>query len=173
MKPTDLATERRAHQAALTGFLAAARALPPDRWNQPAKPGGWSPGQIAEHLRLSYQTLGGELEGGQGLRLRTNWWQRLLLRFKFLGAILEEGQIPPGARAPRELMPGEGPFDREAVLASLEAVASRAESAVAARWTQPGASATHHIFGRLAPSQVIRFSTVHVAHHTKQLIPVR
>ncbi|MBM4186554.1 MAG: DinB family protein [Gemmatimonadetes bacterium] len=169
MAPVDLEEERRRHREAAASFLAAARAVPADRWNVPIRPGAWSPAQVAEHLRLSCQTLGGELEGRPGLRVRTSWWQRALLRFKFLGAILDHGKIPAGARAPRELVPGPGPFDRETVLADLEDAANRCEAAVAARWHDRTAGATHHVFGHLVPSQLIRFSSVHFVHHSAQI----
>ena len=74
---------------------------------------------MVEHLRLSYAVVGGELEGRAGLTVRTPWWIRPLLRFKFLRKILADGAVPPGAKAPRELRPGPGPYGREQTLGGL------------------------------------------------------
>lgn len=59
------------HVASLAAFRAAAAEYPPERWDAPLAPGKWTPAQVAEHLRLSYEVLGRELAGGTGLRLRT------------------------------------------------------------------------------------------------------
>lgn len=48
-----------AHGRALAAFAARARAVPPDDWNRSPAPGKWSPGQVAEHLRLTYLVVGG------------------------------------------------------------------------------------------------------------------
>ena len=158
-----------AHQAAVQSYLRAAAAVPEAQWNTPRRPGAWSPAQITEHLRLSYDMLGGEIAGGVGLRVRTSWWQRLIVRFKFLPGILEHGTIPPGARTPSELRPGEGPFPRDESLAALTSRAASCEAALGSRWNEPGAYATHHVFGRLTPKEILRFAAVHAEHHAAQL----
>jgi hypothetical protein len=95
---------------------------------------------------------------------------RLLLRFKFLPAILDRGAIPAGARAPSEVRPGSGPFPRAQVLAALEGRAARVEALIAALAPdQPGAM-THHVFGRLTAREAIRFATIHNDHHARQLL---
>lgn len=104
--PTDSAVSRAAHQASLQTFVASARGVPDAAWEVPITADKWSPAQIAEHLRMVYDVLGRQLAGGPGLQVRTSWWLRLVLRFRFLPRILEHGSIPAGARAPREARPG-------------------------------------------------------------------
>lgn len=154
------------HRRALDAFLARARAVDPANWNLPTREGKWSPAQVAEHLRLTYQVVGGELAGGTGLRIRSSWWLRTLLRFKVLPAILERGAIPANAGAPRELRPGPGPFDREATLAELTRLGAAFEATLPSR---ASATVTHHIFGTLKVPAMLRFATVHLDHHSRQL----
>lgn len=165
----EFAAQRADHQAAVNRFVEAARRVPADRWNTPLGEGKWSPAQVVEHVRLAYHILGGEFDGRPGLRIRTNWWQRGLARLKYLGPILERGRIPKGAPAPREARPGPGPFERDQLLAATVALAAAFEVAIEKRWNDPAAFATHHIFGRLEPRQVIRFAVVHDDHHASQL----
>ena len=159
-----------AHRASLDGFIRAADAIGDDGWDRPLATGKWSPGQVAEHLRMVYQIIGRELEGGPGIRLRTSWWIRPFLRVRFLPGILRRGKIPVGAPAPREARPGPGPHPKAPLLASLRETAASAEATLTSR-RGSGAVATHHIFGPLDPDQLIRFLAVHNDHHTRQLEP--
>lgn len=135
----------------------------------PLTAGKWSPAQVAEHLRLTYDVIGRETAGGPAIRVRTSWWLRLILRIRYLPAILTRGEIPGGALAPRELRPGPGPFDREPLLAALQTAASTAEAAMTGGGGQRASGITHHVFGRLQPSEALRFATVHNQHHTRQI----
>lgn len=168
---SDFAVARQSHRAAIAGYLRAATGVPDARWNEPLKPGGWSPAQVTEHLRMAYDMLGGELRGQPGLRVRVPWWLRPILRMRFLPRILSHGEIPAGARAPRELRPGGGPFPKAETLSALETRAAACEVAVGERWDEPGAFATHHVFGKLTPKELLRFAVVHADHHAKQLNP--
>lgn len=157
------------HRSAVASLLAAARAVPSAQWNVPLGDAKWSPAQVAEHIRLSYLVLTTELNGGSGLRIRTNWLQRTIARVKFLGGILEAGTIPTGARAPREAKPGPGPFDREPTLLAIENLAQGFEAALGHQWDAKKPVATHHIFGRLGAAELLRFAAVHTLHHAAQL----
>jgi DinB superfamily len=165
----DPVTARAEHQRAVEEFLAAARAVPADRWEQAPDDTHWSPSQIAEHVRMTYAVVGAQFAGGPGLRVRTSWWMRTVLRWKFLKRILEDGAFPEGARAPSEIRPGPGPFDREAVLAALQHAATATEERLISRWTDPSCQMTHHVFGALRPPQGARLVTVHTRHHAGQL----
>jgi hypothetical protein len=158
---------RAAHHAGVAALVATAREVPEALWNV-ARPGDkWSPAQIAEHLRLSYLAGNAELDGGVGLRLRTSFWMRTILRIVYLRKILRTGKIPAGARAPREIRPGAGPFSRDATIAAVEAESVRFENALATR--APGHALTHHVFGRLDTLRTWRFMTVHTEHHRRQI----
>jgi hypothetical protein len=163
--PTTSRPDPTGHRAAVADFVARARALTPEAWERPLGAARWTPAQTAEHLRLTYAVLLAELGGGRGLQVRTSWWLRTVLRLVVLRRILREGRIPAGARAPRELRPGPGPFERDATLAGLEALAARLEEALAGRET----ALTHHIFGRMGPDDGLRFCAAHARHHAGQL----
>ena len=169
MASADFAPLRQRHQAALARLIAAAERVPAAHWNTPLRDGAWSPAQVTEHIRLAYQVLGGEFGGRQGIRIRTNWLQRTIARLLFLGDILEKGKIPRGARAPREVAPGPGPFDRDATLAAVRTLGTEFDTTLEGQWDVPGAHATHHIFGQLRPVQLLKFAATHAEHHAKQL----
>ncbi|HEX4932342.1 MAG TPA: DinB family protein [Gemmatimonadaceae bacterium] len=162
-------TARDEHRAAVQAFLAAARAIPDAAWERPLSPGKWSPAQVAEHVRLTYVVIQNELAGGSGLRIRTPWWLRLVLRWRILPRILATGKLPAGARASSEIRPGDGPFPRAQVLEALEVAADVTEASIARQWSERNAGITHHIFGRVELPRAMRFITVHTAHHTRQL----
>jgi hypothetical protein len=165
----DRAALQREHRTSVTAFIAVAEAIPASDWDAPLATGKWSPAQVAEHLRLSYEALGRELSGQPGLRVRTSWWLRLVLRLRVLPTILKEGRIGEGALAPREIRPGPGPFPRGALLTQLRTAANAAEAGLAGRLDEARAGITHHVFGRLSPARALRFLTVHNIHHTRQL----
>ena len=162
-------TARAEHAAAVADFLDAARAIPDDAWERPLSSGRWSPAQVAEHVRLAYVIIQNELAGGTGLRIRTPWWLRTLLRWKLLPQILATGKLPAGAKASSEIRPGNGPFPRTALLDALQVAANVAEESIVRRWDERGAGITHHVFGHVALPRAMRFLTVHTAHHTRQL----
>jgi len=170
--PSARDAARSAHAAAITAFLVAARKLPETAWERPMSAGKWTPAQVAEHLRLTYVVLQNELAGGTGLRIRTPWLIRQLLRLRILPRILATGRLPAGARASSEIRPGNGPFPRDQVLDALQVAANVAEESVARRWDERGAGITHHVFGHVDLPRAMRFLTVHTDHHTRQLLEV-
>lgn len=157
------------HSAELATFVRHAGALDPAAWNAPVGEGKWTPAQITEHLRLTYDVLVRELEGGGGIRVRTPGWLRAWLRLRYLPGILKRGRVPRGARAPGEVRPGDGPFDREAQLTALRDSAERFVARLEPAWERPGTVLTHHLFGSLSAAQAFRFVTVHSRHHRAQL----
>jgi hypothetical protein len=164
----DPATIRASHQSALTEFFATARAVEPAAWERVRDAETWSPAQIAEHVRLAYVVVGAPLTGGKGLRVRTPWWLRPFLRWRFLGGILDSARFPR-SRAPRELRPGPGPFERDATLRAIEIAATELERNAVAQWDDSRAAVTHHVFGNLDAADGLRLATAHTVHHTRQL----
>lgn len=165
----DPAVARADHQRAVVELLTAARALTQEQWERAPSADRWSPAQIAQHVRLTYEVVSAQFSGGSGIRVRTSKWLRPILRWKFLPAILESGKFPASARAPSEIRPGPGPYDREAVLKALEAAALATEQQFVERWTDTTSLMTHHVFGALRPPEGARLVTVHTAHHAAQL----
>lgn len=164
----DPSAIRAAHQRALADFLESARAVDPAAWERARDADSWSPAQVAEHVRLAYVVVGAPLTGGTGLRVRTPWWLRPFLRWRFLGGILDSARFPR-SRAPRELRPGPGPFEREATLRAIGSAAADLERDAIAHWSDARAAVTHHVFGALSAADGLRLATAHTVHHTRQL----
>jgi len=112
--------------------------------------------------------VGAPLTGGTGLRVRSPWWLRPFLRWRFLGGILDSARFPR-SRAPRELRPGAGPFERETTLRAIESAAADLERNAVAHWDDSRAAVTHHVFGDLNAADGMRLATAHTVHHTRQL----
>jgi hypothetical protein len=158
------------HEAAVTAFLDGARRVPADRWDT-ARPGDkWSPGQIAEHLRLTYATLRRDLEGGTGFRVRVSPLRALVYRVTVLRRMLRRRQFVKGAPATREVRPAGGPFERQATLAGLQAEAAAFEATLGARGGPPERRVAHPFFGRLSPLQGLELCALHTRHHGEQLL---
>lgn len=158
-----------AHKDAVEAFLTTARTIPPDAWERPLAGGKWTPAQVAEHLRMTYALVAQQLAGGSGIRVRAPWWLRPVLRWRVLPRILSSGIFPRGARAPREIRPGDGPFDREQTLSALRTSATVVEDAIVRAWDGSPIRMTHHVFGALDTPTAARLLTVHTQHHTRQL----
>lgn len=166
----ELRLEVEGHRRALDELLAVAEAVDAGAWNVPAGDGKWSPAQVVDHLRVTYEVVRGELAGREGARIRTPWWRRWLLRRLFLPRILDSGRFPAGVPAVREIRPGPGPFDRRELLAALrregEGFLAEAEQAASAG----GAVGISHPFlGRLSVRDGIRFTAQHLRHHQPQI----
>lgn len=158
------------HREALAEFVATAEALSEEAWGAPRAPGKWSPGQIAEHLRLTCETMHAEIERRGGFRVRTGWLRQRLLRLVLVPRILRSGRFPEGAPAVREIRPDAAVTpDRPGTLAGLRERADALTRGLAA--TDPGqvGAVSHPFFGRLDPLQGLALATVHVRHHHRQI----
>lgn len=158
-----------AHRAAVEDFLVAAERIDESQWAVPRGEGKWSPGQVVEHVATSYDVLIGEMHGGPGMKIKTRWWQRLILRFTVVPKIMKKGEFPAGARAPREVRPPDDPGPKGAVLAQLRQRSEEFDTEIETFAKDPSARLTHAYFGRKNVADVVRFCEVHVVHHRKQL----
>ena len=157
------------HRAALEAFVATAEAMSSAAWNARRPGDKWSPSQVAEHLRLTYITILAELVGRGEIRIRTKWWQRRLLRLLYLPRILKRGSFPKGVVAPREIRPGDGPFDRQAVLTALRQEGEEFIRTVSAGRIE-NQTVTHPYLGPLGLVDGVRFLTQHLRHHHAQIV---
>jgi len=156
------------HQREIARLLEVIMGLEDATWTHRPAPDKWCAGQVAEHLLLTYDAMLRELAGGVGMRVRTSWWKRLLLRARYLPMILKEGKFPPGAPAVREIRPGQEPRGRAVLVDELRARAARFGEELT-RAHASGGRVTHPFFGRLNPFQTLRLATVHLAHHRRQI----
>jgi hypothetical protein len=155
------------HAAASKAFADTARAINGESWFRPLAEGKWSPGQVVEHLNKTYLVVIDQLRGGKGIRIRSPWLLRQLLRQTVLRSIYRKRRLPKGARAPSEIVPkGEGEqgesvdrFSRLAEEFEQVALASHAT----------GRKLTHHIFGEIDLLPGVDFIAIHIAHHHRQI----
>jgi DinB superfamily len=157
------------HAQAVEQFVVAARCLPPEHWERPPLPGQWSPAEITSHLDLTYQVLRAELTGAAGMRLLGSPLRRWLLRHTVMSKILRGQPFPPGARAPREIRPGEIHDDAAIGLTALAAEAEAFSRELTARAASGPVHLTHAYFGQLSARQSLVLVSVHTRHHTRQI----
>jgi hypothetical protein len=161
----DLQTALQANHQAVQEFLASARALPAERWDRPRAEGKWSPGQIAEHLALAYET-GGDVLHGRSPGNAPPRFLRPLIRTLLLKPVLWLGRFPTASKAPAVMRPGSSPAPAPVLLGRLEAAVAAFESA--ARELR-GPTVDHPAFGRLPIVDLVRLQEIHTRHHHLQL----
>jgi hypothetical protein len=157
------------HAAAVAGFLDAAAAVDARAWREPLADGKWSPAQLADHLIRTYEVVGGEVRGASGLRVRTGWGLRQVLRATILRSIMRTGRLPRGAKAPSEIAPGPADDLRDDALERLRALADELEAGVVARRAEKDFRLTHHVFGAFPALAGLEFVAIHTEHHARQL----
>jgi hypothetical protein len=161
----DLQAALHAHDQAVQAFLASAGAVPPERWNRPPAEGKWSPGQITEHVALSYEA-GSEALHGRAPGPVPPPFLRPLIRTVLLRPILWLGRFPLASKAPEVLRPGASTADAPVLLERLRAAAAAFESAARA---VRGTDIDHPAFGRLLLADLVRLQEIHTRHHHLQL----
>jgi len=161
----DLQTALHAHHQAVQAFLASARAVPSERWDQPRAEGKWSPGQITEHLALAYET-GGEVLHGRSPGGAPPRFLRPLIRALMLRPVLWLGRFPMASKAPTVMRPGSSTAPAPVLLDRLQAAVAAFESA--ARDLR-GPTVDHPAFGRLPVVDLVRLQEIHTRHHHLQL----
>jgi hypothetical protein len=156
------------HTDAARAFSATAASIGDDSWLAPRGEGKWSPAQVTEHLCRTYEVVIAELNGEQGIRIRSPWLLRQVLRQTMLRSIYRKRKIPKGARAPSEIVPK---VTDQTQTASLERFANLAMKFEETMNANRGTSRklTHHIFGEIELLPGIDFVAIHVEHHHRQV----
>jgi hypothetical protein len=167
MKWSDV---RRVYADAVEEVVRAASAIPAEAWLVPREEGKWSPAEMVEHLTLASDVLLRELEGGAGMRVRTSWWQRVLLRATMVPRLLAGKPFPSGARAPRETRPELRSEDQASAIARFRERSGALEAAAAECMTSGRrVHLTHAYFGRAPVDKALLLSARHIEHHLRQL----
>jgi hypothetical protein len=167
----DLAALARAsaeHGQAIADCLSAIRGVETARWNEPARPGGWTRAEIAEHLAIAYGPPLSELDGGAGFAVRLPWWKRRLVRWKAL-PLIRRGGFPKGAPAPREIRPVATSADPEQAARRLADQAEAFLDRIASASRERRVRLTHAYFGKLSAHDVLTLLTSHAHHHRRQI----
>jgi hypothetical protein len=168
----EWASLRAAHERAVGEFLDAVGALDEAAWRTAPAPGKWCPGQVAEHLVLTYGAFLRELQGRGRMRVRTRWWLRAYLRLRVLPRMLKDNRFPSGAPAVREVRPAPDPRTPADVVADLRDKAAEFAEALTRSYAAGGGRLTHPFFGSVPALKALRVATMHIEHHRDQ-IPAR
>jgi len=157
------------HDAAAKNLATAAEAVSSDRWLTPRAEGKWSPAEVVEHLNTVYDVVLRELDGGAGMKIRTPWYARIVLRLTIVPKILRGRGFPAGAPAPKETRPVLSITDQRELISRFRDRAARfAAAATNARGTEK--RITHAYFGAAPIPQSMLLCARHIEHHMQQLI---
>lgn len=158
-----------AHALEVEAIAAAAARVPPELWTAPRETGKWSRAEVLQHLVLAYDVLLGELRGGSGMKVRTKFLQRWMLRLVLVPRILAGKGFPERAPAPKEVRPQSVETDRGRALATFR---ERAAEFVAAmeetRSVNPRQRLTHAYFGAFSLGDALTMAVRHLQHHRTQ-----
>jgi len=161
------------HQSALADYLETAAKLPEVAWRTPWAPGKWTPAQITEHLALIYEAFTLEARDGQIMKPRMTPFRARILRWVLLPHMLYHRSFPMRAPAPREARPSADGQPRPEALARLREAADTLEREIERARAAGRKHLTHPYFGTVDLVRMMRFGTVHLEHHHRQVAGVR
>jgi len=157
-----------ADREAVGAFVDAARRVPPAQWALPRAAGKWSPGQVTEHVALTYEQSRRMLLGTFTGPVQP-WVLQLLARWIFLRLMFKRGDFGKAAVAPDFIQPGGSPASSGDLLARLETAVRDLETDLTAASNARRTHLDHPIFGRLPLADLLRFLMIHTQHHQPQL----
>lgn len=164
----DLPTSIAHNHAAVAAFIATVTALPATTWATPVAPGKWSPGQLTEHLALTYEfgclTLHG-MPPGKGLFRPLRPFVRLL----FLNPVLKTGRFTRPIKAPPLFDPAATPPAQAEGTARLLAAATKLETASTTAYSAGQRNVDHPFFGVLTLARFMDLQVIHTQHHHQHI----
>jgi hypothetical protein len=165
---TELETQIADNRAAIEEFLAAVRAVDAARWATPRAEGVWSPGQVAEHLALTYEYNRKVVQGtAEGLPFPLGLMLRPLLRRIVIDNTLKAGKFTRKGRAPKPFRPGPTPPAPADAIARLTSAVSGMEADLRSR--PRSETIDHPVFGSIRTVDWIKVQAIHTRHHRAQL----
>jgi hypothetical protein len=153
---------------AVDGLVARARAVPVDAWSRPTVPGKWSPGQVVEHVVVSYEMARQALLGKPSMPAIPRIL-RPVVRKLFLGKVIRTGKFPKGAKAPASLMPAASPGDRDVLIGRLRTESEAFRRTALEHSGHGEGTLDHPVFGRLSVPDYVMVLARHTTHHAKQI----
>src|SRR5262245_32767576 len=146
--------------------MAAAAEHTGQQWAVPRAPGKWSPSQIVEHVARALDESTNLIEGLPTKFPNLPTVVRPVVRSLFYNRVLKKDAFPK-ARTNRAMNPESGPPSIAAGRSRIEQAFARFEEACRA---QPaGAFVVSSTFGRVSLASGVRFQSLHVRHHIKQM----
>jgi hypothetical protein len=167
---TEIETAIADNRKSVDDFIAAARAVPAARWAVPRANGAWSPGQIVEHLALTYEFNRKVVAGtAPALPLLLRPILRPLLRRMVITNTLQAGRFTRKGRTPAFLRPGPTPPSVAEAVARLNAALSGLEGDLRSRHPDARHTVDHPAFGSVPTQDWMRVQAIHARHHRDQL----
>jgi hypothetical protein len=167
---TELETAMADTRAAIDEFVEAAEAVEPTRWAAPRAEGAWSPGQIAEHLALTFEYNRRVVLGtAEGLPFPLGLLFRPLLRRMVIDNTIKAGRFTRKGRAPAPFRPGPSPPPLAAAVQRLRSAVAAFEADVRSR--PRSGTIDHPVFGTIDAVDWMKVQAIHVRHHRVQLRP--
>ena len=157
------------HESAVLKFEKAASGLALE-WSD-SNADRWGTAHVTEHLTMVYETLLKELDGGPGMRIRTNPFVRQILRWVWLPRLLSGAPFPKGVRAPREVRARTCRLnDPTDAITEFRRLAKDFSEKINSCYQQnPRFRLTHAYFGKGSLQQSLLLCSRHIEHHAKQL----
>jgi hypothetical protein len=153
-------------RSAYAEFTTALGAVPAARWSEPRAKGKWSPGQVAEHVAISFE-LADRVVRGLPLKTALPGAMRWVLRQFFVKPTLRNNAMKPGKTVP-QFQPSATPMF-EPTMKRLDA-AMMGFLAACAEASRAGKTAVEHpAFGTLPILDYARLQVIHVRHHLAQV----
>jgi hypothetical protein len=163
---TDMQVALADHHAAVDEFAATARALDAAKWIKPRAQGAWSPGQVVEHLALTYE-YNRDVIGGTAKRLLFPLMLlRPLIRKRVVTDTLNAGRFVRKGKAPAPFQPATTPSSQQNLIPRLTGAAYGFEADVRARG---GDTIAHPAFGLIATVDWVKLQAIHTRHHMSHL----
>lgn len=164
----DLAAKVAANREGIDVYFDVARNIDADRWVAPARPGGWSPAQITDHLTRAFDFGTAVIGQTQGVRPLPGPLRWLLGTFWFKPAV-RNGKFSGRTKAPRPFDPAPADTDVSDLLGKLRAASERFVAAVEAEIGRGQSTTLHPMFGTIALLDFLDLQVIHVRHHRAQL----
>lgn len=165
---TDIEQVIADNRKATDRFLATARSVPKEKWEQPVAPGKWSPAQIVDHIAVTSEVALKAINGDPSMGSIPKFLRFIPRKLGF-DPTIKKGRFPEKQRGPAIFAPSTHHPAYEASVAKLERAMVALEAHVRNLMAANHRSFEHTFFGRVSIPDYIRFGTLHTEHHERQL----
>ena len=156
------------NQKAVAQFLATARNVPPEKWEQPVAAGKWTPAQIVDHIAVTTEVALKAINGDPAMGSIPKFLRFIPRKLGF-DPTIKKGRFPEKQRGPAVFAPSTANPSYEASVEKLNRALAALETHVRGVMAKGQHSFEHSFFGRVSIPDYIRFGTLHVQHHERQL----
>lgn len=160
------------NRAAVEDFIARAREVDAAGWSIPRAEGAWSPGQIVEHLALTYE-FNRTIVMGTSDVTGFPFFLRPLVRRMVVDSTLKAGRFTRKGKAPAIFRPSAAPAAPAALIARLQTAVTGFEAGIRSGHPEGRRAINHPYFGAVPMIDYLELQAIHARHHRAQLIGAR